>query len=93
VLWATAAAFGYETPIWGTYKQWHERGCQVRKGEKAAMIVFWKSSDVKIGETEDGGDGIEYRLIARGYFVFNAAQVDGFDARISRRLPRITCNR
>jgi len=79
VLWATASAFGYSSPIWATYKQWHERGCQVREGEKAAIVVFWKSSDVKIGETEDGGDEIERRLIARGYFVFNAAQVDGFD--------------
>ena len=84
VLWATAAAFGYETPIWGTYKQWHERGCQVRKGEKAAMVVFWKSISV----THQGDDGeIENddRLIARGYFVFNAAQVDGFDpSKVSR---------
>jgi antirestriction protein ArdC len=80
MLWATAAAFGYQSPIWATYKQWQERGAQVRKGEKAAMVVFWKSTEIKVGETEDGSDEIERHLIARGYFVFNAGQVDGFDA-------------
>jgi antirestriction protein ArdC len=37
ILWATANALGYESSVWGTYKQWGERGAQVRKGEKAAM--------------------------------------------------------
>lgn len=89
VLWATAAAFGYETPIWGTYNQWHERGCQVRKGEKAAMVVFWKSISV----THQGDNGeleSDDRLVAKAYFVFNAAQVDGFDpAKISRNEPSV----
>jgi antirestriction protein ArdC len=85
MLWATAAAFGYGSPIWATYKQWQERGAQVRKGEKAATVVFWKSADVKVGETEDGEEEIERRLTARGYFVFNAMQVDGFDGKIGKR--------
>ena len=65
-------------PFWATYKQWQERGCQVRKGEKAAMVVFWKAYKV---EQDDAGDdeGDETRLVARASFVFNAAQVDGFD--------------
>jgi antirestriction protein ArdC len=74
VLWATAAAFGYASPIWATYKQWQERSCQVRKGEKSAMVVFWKSIEA---ENDDGET--ETHLVARAYFVFNAAQVDGFD--------------
>jgi antirestriction protein ArdC len=80
MLWATAAAFGYGSPIWATYRQWQERGAQVRKREKAALVVFWKSAEVQIGESEDRGDAIERHLIARGYFVFIAAQVDCFDA-------------
>src|SRR5215472_9978457 len=56
VLWATASAFGYSSPIWATYKQWHERGCQVRKGEKAAMVVF-----LEIKRRQDRRDGRWWR--------------------------------
>jgi antirestriction protein ArdC len=87
VLWATAAAFGYESSIWATYNQWQERGCQVRKGEKSAMIVFWKSIAVS-SKGDDGEDNDETRLIAKAYFVFNAAQVDGFDESKITKAPQ-----
>ena len=35
-LWIEAQLKGYATPVWGTYKQMSEAGCQVRKGEKAS---------------------------------------------------------
>ena len=41
-LWAYAEEFGYSSGTWGTYKQWAEAGAQVRKGEKAAYVVFYK---------------------------------------------------
>src|SRR5215813_3372841 len=41
-LWAAAQAKGYERGEWATYAQWQERGAQVRKGEKATLVVFWK---------------------------------------------------
>lgn len=41
-LWAAAQSKGYESGEWGTYRQWHERGAQVRKGEKSTCVVFWK---------------------------------------------------
>ena len=79
-LWAAAEAFGYASPVWATYKQWQERGAQVRKGEKSTLVIFWKRIEVASEPEDAGGDGdSETRLIARGYAVFNAAQVDGFD--------------
>jgi antirestriction protein ArdC len=78
LLWAAADSFSYASPIWATYKQWQERGAQVRRDEKSTLIVFWKRIEV----ASDGGDGddeTETRLIARGYAVFNLAQVDGYD--------------
>src|SRR5689334_24936209 len=39
-LWAAAEAKGYDSGEWGTYKQWQERGAQVRKGEKSTTVVF-----------------------------------------------------
>jgi antirestriction protein ArdC len=80
LLWASAQAFGYTSPIWATYRQWQERGAQVRRGEKSTLVVFWKRIEVPSNDDGDDGDGdSETRLIARGYAVFNAAQVDGFD--------------
>ena len=41
-LWVEAELKGYAPPVWGTYKQFQEAGCQVRKGEKASLVVFYK---------------------------------------------------
>lgn len=84
-LWIVALAKEYPTNVWGTYKQWQELGAQVREGEKSALVVFWKVSErdgkdrqgIATGPEDEGreqGRG----LIARGYSVFNAAQVDGY---------------
>ena len=45
-LWAYAEEFGYSSGVWGTYKQWSQAGAQVRKGEKAAFVVFYKELEV-----------------------------------------------
>src|SRR5690348_4213478 len=44
MLWAAAEAGGYSAGRWGTYRQWAAAGAQVRKGEKATPILFWKSN-------------------------------------------------
>jgi antirestriction protein ArdC len=75
-LWATADEKGYSSGTWGTFKQWSEAGAQVRKGEKAAYIVFYK--EISVGS--DQGDEAETRLFARATPVFAAEQVDGFAA-------------
>jgi antirestriction protein ArdC len=77
-LWAAAEARGFTTGLWGTYRQWQEKGAQVRKGEKSSLVVFFKELSVdetnpETGETERGR-----RLIAKASYVFNATQVDGF---------------
>ena len=77
-LWAAAEARGFTTGLWGTYRQWQEKGAQVRKGEKSSLVVFFKELAVdetnpETGETERGR-----RLIAKASYVFNATQVDGF---------------
>lgn len=78
-LWAAAEAKGYDSGEWATYAQWHERGAQVRKGEKATTVVFWKfannAAETDDGETPASGSRL---LFTRGYAVFNAAQVDGY---------------
>ncbi|MFO0255484.1 MAG: ArdC family protein [Betaproteobacteria bacterium] len=70
---------GRASPHWATFKQWQEKGGKVRKGEKAAHIVFFKPV-ASIKETEDGAEltGKGYCVI-RDYCVFNAEQVDGVE--------------
>jgi antirestriction protein ArdC len=88
-LWAAAQAKGYERGEWGTYQQWQERGAQVRKGEKATLVVFWKFASDAI-ETDDGDDTPKAGsrlLFTRGYSVFNAAQVDGYTPKSDAETP------
>ncbi|MER8533377.1 ArdC family protein [Mesorhizobium sp. M0220] len=42
-LWVSAQASDFLSNLWGTYRQWQERGAQVRKGEKSSLIVFYKT--------------------------------------------------
>jgi antirestriction protein ArdC len=61
--------------------QWSQLGCQIRKGEKATTVVFWKQMRKgDPGDAEPDGDEREEqaRFFARGYCVFNANQVDGY---------------
>jgi antirestriction protein ArdC len=53
-LWAAAQAKGYERGEWATYQQWQERGAQVRKGEKATTVVFWKFANSASESLDDG---------------------------------------
>jgi len=86
-LWVAGLAAEYPSHLWGTYRQWQDRGCQVRKGEKSSLIVFYKKlefaqTDETTGEVENAE-----RLMARASFVFNAAQVEGFALQSDTALP------
>src|SRR6266545_5962312 len=41
-LWATAATLGFRSGYWATYRQWRMLDAQVRKGERGAVVVFYK---------------------------------------------------
>ena len=89
-MWAAAESKGYESGEWGTYKQWLERGGQVRKGEKSTTLVFWKFANDSTESQDDGAEhsGGSSRLIfTRGYAVFNSAQVDGYTPKSEPDMP------
>lgn len=75
-LWATCEARQYDASLWGTYRQWQSLDAQVRKGEKAALVVFYKQLEVEPESDDDDGK----RSFARASWVFNVAQVDGYTA-------------
>jgi antirestriction protein ArdC len=75
-LWVAAEARQYQSAVWGTYKQWAELGAQVRKGEKASPVVFYREFEVEANPDDQDDDG--KRRVARASSVFNASQVDGY---------------
>ena len=75
MLWIAADMKQYPTGLWASYKQWAGIGAQVRKGEKAAQVVFYRQFDVEPTAADDDGK----RRVLRTSSVFNAAQVDGYD--------------
>jgi antirestriction protein ArdC len=100
-LWIAAMKSGYASGVWGTYRQFASAGGQVRKGERATTVVFWKQfqrgdaedgsgqgrgSDRDRGDAPDGAHG-RARFMARGYHVFNLAQVDGLELPPQPALP------
>jgi antirestriction protein ArdC len=88
MLWVAAQRAGYTNGLWGTYKQWAQLGGQVRKGERATSIVFWKIDRPETAEAdEDEPSSERVRFFARGYSVFNLAQVDGYTAPATPVLP------
>jgi antirestriction protein ArdC len=93
-LWAAAQAKGYERGEWATYQQWQERGAQVRKGEKATTVVFWKFTN-DVNDSQDDSDDhttcTSRLLFTRGYSVFNAAQVDGYTPKAEPEPPILNC--
>src|ERR1017187_4082008 len=89
-LWASAQQKGYERGEWGTYNQWQERGAQVRKGEKATTVVFWKFANNSAETQEDSEEHTatgSRLLFTRGYSVFNCAQVDGYAPKADTATP------
>ena len=79
-LWVSGLERGYDAGEWATLRQWNEKGARVRKGEKAAPIVFYK--EISVAAEPEGDDGeaeTERRRFARGYWVFAAEQVEGYE--------------
>jgi antirestriction protein ArdC len=73
-LWIEAQGNGFSSNVWGTYRQWAEKGAQVKKGAKASHVVFYK----EIALEAEQEDEERTRLFARATPVFNADQVDGW---------------
>ena len=90
LLWAAAERAAFSSGRWATYRQWTAAGAQVRKGEKATPIIFWKTvSNHELSPDESTDERkVGRRLIARVYSVFNADQVEG--AKEARLRPKLT---
>lgn len=70
---------GHQSNIWATFRQWKEKECSVRKGERSQIVVLWKFFD----EADESGNstGKTSGVMVRYYKVFNSEQVEGEHAR------------
>ena len=87
---------GYADERWGTYRQVHDLGGHVRKGEKGTRILFWHFEDRRVARDGNGLPVLDdkgkpvYETRAREaprvytYTVFNAEQCDGLPRRAGR---------
>jgi antirestriction protein ArdC len=66
-------AMSYESPLWLTFRQALQLGGNVKKGEKACPVVFWK----KMEREDKDSDEPQKRPLLRLYHVFNVSQCDG----------------
>lgn len=69
---------GFSRNEWMTYEQAKQNGTPVRKGEKSTTIVFYKSI-----EREDEAGEKSTVFFAKGYAVFNIAQLEGYPDQVS----------
>jgi antirestriction protein ArdC len=91
LLWDAAGEHGYQSDLWGTYRQWDMLGGHVKRGERATKIIFWNltnktSIDQKTGEEKD-----EKLFFCKEYSVFNLSQCSG-DALDRFRVARPATN-
>lgn len=84
MLWAAAQEAGYSQNAWATFKQWSEKGANIRNCEKATPVIWFKMLERKAADA--GTDDEDRRLVpyARLSWVFNVAQVDGYQAEEGR---------
>lgn len=75
VNWFMLQMYGFESARWVTFKQAIDLGGNVRKGEKSALVTFWKK-----WQTKDKATGEEIKIpVLRYYNVFNLEQCDGIE--------------
>jgi antirestriction protein ArdC len=79
VLGISPLAFASGDPRWCSYRQALARGWQVRRGEKATPVYFYKP--IEIADKTSEGEGETRRVpILRVFSVFHASQIDGIAA-------------
>lgn len=77
LLWSEMAEKTYSSSQWLTYKQSAEMGGQVRKGEKSVMCVYYQTVQKKDDQPDEEGESY---FLAKPFWLFNVAQVDGLPA-------------
>jgi len=68
----------YTSNVWATFKQWKDKGGNVKKGEHGTTGVFYKILNIK--EKNKLGNDVEKHIpLLKHFNLFNAEQVEGVD--------------
>ena len=81
--WLMVIGGKYASVAWAGYNQWKKIGATVRGGEKATHIMVpipFTPKDANGNEIMDANGDPEKRMTYKAYAVFNAEQVDGYEA-------------
>ena len=76
-LWVTALDKGFTSSSFATLRQWNSIGATVRRGEAASPIMFYREIEKADAEPTEDAEA-ERIVLARGYWVFAAEQVEGY---------------
>jgi antirestriction protein ArdC len=76
--------FGFRSKWWGTFRQWSDLGCTVRKrpddvepGHWGCSVVLWKPFTKRVPKDDSREDEEQQFFMLRYFSVFNADQVEG----------------
>ena len=80
-----ALRLGLLSRWWGTFNQWHDLGCTIRRrpqnveeGHWGCRVVFWKPLTKTVLDSETGEEEDEERFfVLKTFVVFAADQVEG----------------
>ena len=65
---------GFTSNQWGSYKQWKDKGYQVKKGSKGTPIIYYSKIEIKDKENEE----VKTIPILKGFSVFNGNQIENY---------------
>ncbi len=79
LLWGEAAARGFQSSTWMTFRQSLALDAHVRKGERGSTVVY--ANKLVRSDTDDAGEETTQRIpFLKAYTVFNVEQIDGLPA-------------
>lgn len=95
ILTMSGLSRGFFAQWWGTYKQWTAKGVNVRKGEKASRVVFYriidKTNDTPASDTISDVTGKKNRsgkiFFLTTYAVFNIQQTEDPEGKLAEFMP------
>jgi antirestriction protein ArdC len=79
LLWGEAAARGFQSSTWMTFRQALALDAHVRKGERGSTVVY--ANKLVRSDTDDAGEETTQRIpFLKAYTVFNVEQIDDLPA-------------
>ena len=77
-LWCEQMDKQYSSNVWGSYKEWKGHNCYVKKGQKATLVIYYKTLQFEGKGLKENGDPETYTVpFMRCWPVFNLNQVQG----------------